>query len=380
MKLGFCLVAFVMGCVTTILLSAHSPDEAVAGHSSSSISSAESDLHSELETSLNSIPRTTFNPNPAEPFKLAIAQFPYGKTKSGETVTRFECVNQNGYRLKMINYGATITAFYAPDRNGNFANVVLNCGDIEAYQVCTANLGATIGIGCEKNVWPFEIIETESEVGVRFVQNGSAKGQPVVAEYTLSNDNDLTIRFSGRSPEAGSPQIFNRSYWNLAGAGAPSARNHLIRIDARQFYDPANIQYGILPRSVKRTAFDFRKPVLLENGSDNSRNQLIAYRHCWLVNHASGFNHSTPGLVAEVFEPKSGRRMEVLTNQPCLHLENGNELDGQPCSGGFESQQGFQLTPWSCPEATSPIGLTYALRIADTPFQYTNIYRYSVQP
>jgi len=97
-----------------------------------------------------------------------------------------------------------------------------------------------------------------------------------------------------------------------------------------------------------------------------------------VANHSSGLDQSNPGLVAEVLEPKSGRKMELLTNQSCLHLESGTEFDGQPASGGLEARQGFQLTPWSCLEATQPI--THALRMDETPFQDTTIYRFSLQP
>jgi len=79
------------------------------------------------------------------PTEKSLSQSSFGSTKSGELVSRFTCTNVNGYSVDLINYGATVVAFNAPDRQGEYANITLGCGDMAGYEANESFLGATVG-------------------------------------------------------------------------------------------------------------------------------------------------------------------------------------------------------------------------------------------
>ena len=136
MKIGFCLAAFIVGCFVTVSFKANAPRSASASGST-------------IETGVESV-NPASQPESPKALEMEIVTRSFGKTKNGDTVTQFICRNANGYVLEMIDYGATVTAFRAPDKNGKLENVTLSCSDMAGYEACSSYFGSTVGRYCNR--------------------------------------------------------------------------------------------------------------------------------------------------------------------------------------------------------------------------------------
>ena len=55
-----------------------------------------------------------------------ITEHSYGLNKDGEKISLFKIKNSNKIEVHIINYGATITSIFTPDRENNFNDIVFN--------------------------------------------------------------------------------------------------------------------------------------------------------------------------------------------------------------------------------------------------------------
>ncbi|MEM7785545.1 MAG: hypothetical protein AAF623_19515, partial [Planctomycetota bacterium] len=133
MKIGLCVLAFFMGCFMTVFMKANPPKK-------SDDSNLPIQVNEVIEQNLNS----------TQIVEMEIVSRAYGKTKSGEPIEQFICKNSNGYELELINYGATVTAFRAPDKQGVLENITLACTEMAGWEACTSYFGCTVGRYCNR--------------------------------------------------------------------------------------------------------------------------------------------------------------------------------------------------------------------------------------
>ena len=69
----------------------------------------------------------------------------FGKTKEGNTVTKYLLKNKNGMEVAVMDLGATIVSVLVPDREGVNRDVVLGYDTSQEYQDHTCYFGAVIG-------------------------------------------------------------------------------------------------------------------------------------------------------------------------------------------------------------------------------------------
>jgi aldose 1-epimerase len=153
----------------------------------------------------------------------------------------------------------------------------------------------------------------------------------VTATYALDEKNELSVEYKATTDRTTLVNISNHAYWNLAGEGsAEGAMGHVLTIPADAYTptDATAIPTGEI-RPVAGTVFDFRRPAAIgARVRDASDPQIVygrGYDHNWAVARTVS---RAPRLLARVEEPKSGRAMEVLSNQPALQFYSGNFLDG----------------------------------------------------
>ncbi|HEY0084873.1 MAG TPA: aldose epimerase family protein [Allosphingosinicella sp.] len=303
----------------------------------------------------------------------------YGVTSDGKDVAQFILVNDSGMEVRLITYGGIVTDVVVPDRGGKRANVVLGFASLADYEAKNANydFGAIVGRyagrisnarftvdgkevrltandgtnalhggpgGIDREVWtgrPFSkkgtvgaILELESPAG----DQGFPGKLSVRVIYTLGNDNSLRIDFEARTDAPTVLNLTNHSYFNLAGAGSGSVRDHLLRIDADKLMgsDGSGAPTGgFLP--VRGTPFDFTAPARVGVALDADHPQLEGRRglnHAWLLRGGAGRLRR----VAALTDPASGRHMEVRSTEPSLHVYTGNWFSGE--------DKGAQGTPY----------------------------------
>lgn len=310
----------------------------------------------------------------------------FGTIPDGQKVSLYTLTNAAGNVVQLTNYGAIITKVEVPDLQGKRANVMLAFPKLEGYLERHPYFGATVGrfanriaggkfqidgktyslvtnngpnhlhggtIGFDKKVWNAETKKSDKALTVVFTTQSAdgEEGYPgrldITAEYSWSNDNELTFAFTATTDKTTVINLTNHGYWNLAGAG----NGNILATELQLFCDRyLSVDDTLIPTgqltSVENTPLDFRQPRKIGERIDMLP-QTKGYDHCLVVNGAPG----TLRPAARAVDPTSGRVMEVFTTQPGVQLYTGNHLSGAASSGGFKQHEGFCLETQHFPDS-----------------------------
>ena len=172
----------------------------------------------------------------------------------------------------------------------------------------------------------------------------------VVVHYILPKKlNSLVVLYGAKTDKATPINLTQHCYFNLKGAGADTITDHVLTINADKF-TPVNetlIPTGDL-RDVEGSPFDFRKPTVIGARIGQTDYDQIklgnGYDHNWVLNKTEnvvGKNSEkfleTPD--ATLYEPTTGRVMEVYTTEPGIQFYAGNFLDGSLIGKGGKAYQ-----------------------------------------
>jgi aldose 1-epimerase len=346
---------------------------------------------------------------------ITVTKEPFGSTPGGVEVDLYTLANSSGLRVKIMTYGATITSVETPDRSGKRANITLAMESLAGYLKGVPYFGGTIGRyanriakgrfqidgarftlatnngpnhlhggarGFDKRVWKAEPVKTSGSAGVVFSYESPAgeEGYPgklsVRASYSITNDNELEMRYVAVTDSPTIVNLANHAYWNLAGGPTDDILGHELVIPADRFLpvDRNLIPLGEL-RKVKGTAMDFTVPHAIGERIDQVDG---GYDHCYVLNRADG---KTLSLAARVSEPKSGRVMEIRTTQPAIQFYSGNFLDGTLKAGGrvYRKHGGFCLEPEHYPDSPNRPGFPSTLLRPGETYEQRSVYRFSVK-
>ena len=285
-----------------------------------------------------------------------------------KAVDLFVLRNSNGLEICATNYGGIVMAIMAPDKDGNFANVVLGHDSIDTIvNGPEPYLGATIGRygnriangkftlhgkeynlainngpnnlhggikGYNKVVWDAEQTDSQTLV-LRYTSAYGEEGFPglvkVVMTYTLTDKNEFIIDYKAAVDKKTYVNLTNHAFFNLAGISnpTPSVEDHKLVINA-DFYTP--IDENSIPTgeilSVKDTAMDFRDGKLIGRDINEKDQQLIngtGYDHNYVLNKKEPEELS---FAAEYTDLESKRTLKVFTTEPGMQLYTGNWLSG----------------------------------------------------
>lgn len=301
-----------------------------------------------------------------EEAKASISSSPFGEMPDGQKVSQFTLVNTNGIEMKAITYGGIITSLMVPDKDGNLDDVVLGYDNLQGYLDATPYFGAIIGRfgnriakgkfsldgeeytlavnnignhlhggikGFDKVVWTASEIQNEKGVGIKYeytspdMEEGYPGNLSVTVVYMLGNDNSLSFDYEATTDKKTVVNLTQHSYFNLAG-NKGDILSHKLTLNAPQFLpvDSTLIPTGEL-RNVEGTPFDFTISKVIGEEINTENQQLQyggGYDHCWiLADGDAGLN-----FAASLFEPKSGRQMDIYTTEPAIQFYSGNFLDG----------------------------------------------------
>jgi aldose 1-epimerase len=270
---------------------------------------------------------------------------------------------------RIITYGASIQSLLVPDRHGRADDVTLGYPNIDLYLSQPQYFGATVGRvanriangrftldgktyqvpvnngpnslhggtrGFDKVVWTLVDVNSgpKASATLRYVSPDGDMGYPgtltVTATYSLDESNRLSVEYRATTDRTTLVNISNHAYWNLSGEGSEEgAMGHVLTIPADTFSptDATAIPTGEF-RPVAGTVFDFRTPTPVGlRVRDAADRQIVfgkGYDHNWVVARRVS---EEPRLLATVEDPKSGRAMRLLSNQPGLQFYSGNFLD-----------------------------------------------------
>jgi aldose 1-epimerase len=321
----------------------------------------------------------------------AVSVSPFGSLPDGTKVELYTLSNRHGTEARITNYGGIITALKTRDRQGRLADIVLGFDDLASYLKGTPYFGALIGRygnriakgrfsidgksytlatnggpnhlhggveGFDKRVWSAEPFSGKSGAGVKLtlLSPDGDQGYPgslrVTATYTLTDDDELITDFHAVTDKATLVNMTQHSYFNLALAG--DVLDHQLMINADHFtpVDPTMIPTGEI-RPVAGTPLDFRKPAAIGARIDNTREQQIEYAHGYDHNYVLNKTRASAlEMAARVTEPKSGRVLEVWTQEPGIQFYTSNFLDRTLCKGReYTRRCGFCLEPQHFPDS-----------------------------
>ena len=270
--------------------------------------------------------------------------------------------------MAITNYGARIVSLCVPDKNGEIADIVIGFKSIDEYMKATSvyhgaiigrvagrikngmvNLnGATYPLqlnngsnhlhggsnGFHNQVWEVKSY-SDTALVLTYLSVDGEMGYPgnlmTEVTYKLNAKNELVMEYKASTDKSSPVNLTNHAFFNLAGEGNGSINDHLLTIYA-DYICPINEEKTATGSNykVKATPFDFRKSTTIGKGlrfeSTNEQLKIAGgYDHHFVLNKKKK-NEMT--LAATVVEPHSGRKMEVLTLDPCIHFFSANFFKG----------------------------------------------------
>jgi aldose 1-epimerase len=288
----------------------------------------------------------------------------FGITANGDRIRKYTLINKNGMKVEIINFGGIVTSLTAPDRNGKYEDIVLGFTKSEDYFTSNSYFfGAIIGrfanriaegkfILNEKNfhvnknngenhlhggnegfhtkIWDSELLNPQ-KIKLSYVSKDNEEGYPgeltVTVFYTLTEENALEISYEATTDQPTIINLTHHSYLNLSGGFSQEITDHELQLNADQFI-PIN-EFSIPKEdfeNVEKTPFDFRNLKTIGKDINEENEQLKisnGYDHCWVLK-GKGLR-----TVGELQHCKSGRKIEIITDQPGIQVYTGNHLDGK---------------------------------------------------
>lgn len=283
----------------------------------------------------------------------------------GRNITAYTLINDRGMEVTCLNYGCVISKILAPDRDGVLENVVLGFDNIEDYVENSPYFGAVVGRiagriknaefelegrtyhlakndhdntlhgglkGFDKVLWKTETRENGDSASLEFsyLSKDGEEGFPgnlnMKVTYTLTNDHEFVITYTGETDQTTIVNVTNHSYFNLSGDAKRDILNHQLTLKSSRFLE---LDEKMIPTgeffAVDHTPFDFRSGRKLADGAASTHPQnLLAgkgYDHPFLLDEN---NNGEIRLVDE----ESGRTLTVETDQPGVVLYTSNQLSG----------------------------------------------------
>ena len=345
---------------------------------------------------------------------MTITENIFGIASDGSEIRRFSVANSNGYTLACAEYGATLISFRAPDRAGDVAEITLGYDELAPYLAGHPFFGSTIGrvanrIGgasfdlhgttwkLEANeppntlhsgtrgfhavVWSGQPFQNAISAGVLFSRRSphGEQGFPgtldVAVSISLTEQNELIFEYRAETDRPTPVNLTNHAYWNLAGAAAGEVYDHLLTLHCSRYLavDEELIPTGEI-LSVEGTALDFRRAKPL--GRDIGQT-AIGYDHCLLIDRPEG----ALAPAARLYDPSTGRGMEISTTMPAIQLYTGNYLDGIPGAGGavFRRHEAVCLETELYPDAVNHPGFPTAILRPGEVYHHVTRQRFFVE-
>lgn len=304
----------------------------------------------------------------------------FGHLEDGREALLYTLSNANGVSAKITNYGATLVSLQAPDRDGTIEDLLHGYDSVAGYtRAKNPYFGASVGrfgnricegkftldgvsyqlatnnepggVPCHLHggvggfswrLWEAEPDASSNSITFTYLSADGEEGYPgaVTASvtYQLNDQNELTWKAFATTDAATPINMVHHPYWNLSGDPSSSINDHILMLPCDR-YLPTNA--GLIPTgelaAVADTPMDFMEPTAIGARVDASFEALEfagGYDHCWVLKEPKP---NGSALAARLKDPKSGRVMEVWSNQPAVQFYGGNFLTPEDFQGEFEA-------------------------------------------
>jgi aldose 1-epimerase len=336
----------------------------------------------------------------------------FGNTPDGRAASIYDLQNEH-MLIRITDFGGRIVSIEVPDRNGVRRHVVLGFDNVSEYVEAGEAFGALLGrnanriafgrftldghtyelskndrgstlhggaLGFDKVFWRVETFDSTRLVLGHISPDGD-QGFPgrlsVRATYRLEG-HSLSLTLEAETTKATPVSLSAHPYFNLAGPPFGDILDHQVLIEADVFLptDATQIPTGEV-RQVQETAFDFRRPVSAGQRIRQADPQLLygkGYDHYFILKNGA---QATPRLAARAHDPKSGRRLEILTTQPGLQFYSGNNLNGSIAGRDdiYRQSAGLAFEPQGFPNAPNQVQFPTTILRPGTPYREVIEYR-----
>ncbi|MFZ2636425.1 MAG: aldose epimerase family protein [Rectinemataceae bacterium] len=341
---------------------------------------------------------------------MSIEKKAFGVLSSGEDISLY-ILRAGEFQACVTDYGAILVSLLVPDRRGVREDVLLGFSTLSGYSGRHPYFGVTVGRfanriadarfaldgktyvldandgpnslhgglkGFDRQIWKADQAGSDSVPSIVFSRRSPSgeEGYPgtvdVVVRYSLDASGALSLGYTAKTDSRCPVNLTNHAYFNLAGEGRGTVLGHEARLSCSRYLPVNTVQIPVgPPAAVDGGPFDFRiaKPI----GRDLSA-QLDGYDHCYVIDRAA------EGLVefAEVFEPRSGRRMRVSTTLPAVQFYTGNNL--QACAGKrgslYDRHSGFCLETQFYPDSPNRPDFPNCILDPGAVWKHETVYRF----
>jgi aldose 1-epimerase len=347
----------------------------------------------------------------------SVSKMDFGKTPEGKTVELYTLTNGK-ITAKVMTYGAILTDLITPDRNGKPGDVVLGFDSLEPYIKGNPFFGATVGRvanriggakfsldgkeyklaanngpntlhgglkGLDKVVWKAEDVSGPAGPAVKFTykspdgEEGFPGNLDVAVTYTVTDKGELKIDYKATTDKATPVVLTNHSYFNLAGPASGTILDHELKLNASH-YTPGDVT--MIPTGeiapVKGTPLDFTEPTAIGARISQIKADPVGYDHNYVIDT----NAKLPNPAATVYDPKTGRVMEVFTTEPGVQFYTGNFLDGlvKGKDGvAYQKNQAFCLETQHFPDSVNHPNFPSTILRPGQTYTQTTIYKFSAR-
>ncbi|MDD3322091.1 MAG: galactose mutarotase [Paludibacter sp.] len=335
---------------------------------------------------------------------------------NGKVVSLYTLFNKNGMSVDITNYGAKIIRLMVPDKNGKFDDVVMSFDTLEEVMEKEIYFGAVCGRfanrikdgkfsidgveytlpinngtnslhggihGYNEKVWTIKSVAQQELVLELFSADGE-EGYPgnlnITCTYSLSDENEVKIHYEATTDKATVIGLTNHSYFNLKGAGNGTIKDHQLQINA-DFYTVLDESFALTGeiRPVDGTPFDFRKATKVEERVDDE-----VYVPGWGIDNNWCIRKDQQGdlaLAGYIYEPTSGRKMEVLTTQPGVQIYTGNWVENVIGKEGkkYDRQDAICLETQGFPNSPNVAHFPSSLLRPEGKYDEWCVYKFSIE-
>ena len=323
--------------------------------------------------------------------------------------------------MQVTNFGARVVSLWTPDKDGNQEDIVLGYNNLDNYVNNPGErfLGAVVGPyanriakgtytigdqtynfpqnnngqtlhgglkGLDMVVWDVDTVTTNSIV-LSYLHPDGQDGMPgnlkIQMTYTLTPENEFRVDYIAQTDKATHVNISHHSFFNLKGEGNGTINDHVLYINASKTtpVDSVLIPTGEIV-SVEGTPFDFREPKTIGQDLEVEHEQLkngAGYDHNWVLDRTT---ESELEMAASVWEPVSGRYMEVWTDQPALQFYGGNFFDGKTAGKygrALNYRESIALETQKYPDTPNHTHFPSTLLNPGANYTHTCVYKFSVK-